>query len=382
MYQDHIVVVGAGIVGLSTAFALLQQGIANVTIVEQSTVGHERGASHGISRLLRFEYGADRFYSEMVQLSLQRWRKLEQVTQRSLYTPTGVLVLDNSTNDFAKSSYETLYNLGYPSGTLSRRECQRRFPQFSLQGYDFFTYNERGGILHASSCLQMLKDVIQELGGKLLENQQIVQISRDSTLKPIRLRLQDGQELTADRLVLTVGSWVHRLLGDLHLPVRLTRQYVLFFDNLPASIYGLSSFPAFLAGNDFYGFPICHRIACPGSEWLKVASHTFGIDVDPDEAVQIDPQVIDRVVHDFYQLLPDLQRAKLVRVDACMYDVSPDESFILDRLPDDPRIVFATGLSGHGFKFGPLLGEIISSLLGVCPPPVAIEHFRLQRFHR
>src|SRR5215469_13111302 len=95
-HQDHIVIVGAGIVGLSTAFALLQLGMANVTVVEQCTVGHERAASYGVSRLLRFEYGADQFYSEMVQLSLQRWKKLERVTQRSLYTPTGVLVLSNN----------------------------------------------------------------------------------------------------------------------------------------------------------------------------------------------------------------------------------------------------------------------------------------------
>jgi glycine/D-amino acid oxidase-like deaminating enzyme len=239
LQQDHIVIVGAGIVGLSTAFALLQLGMANVTVVEQSAVDHERGASHGTSRLLRFEYGADQFYSEMVQLSLQRWRKLEQMTQRSLYTSTGVLVLGNNTDDFAKNSYDALHNLGYPSESLSRHDCRERFPQFSLWNYDFFTYNGEGGMLHASYCLQTLKDAISQLGGKLLENQQVTQIGHDSTLKPIRLHLRSGYQLTADRLVLAVGPWVHHLLGDLHLPIRLTRQYSLYFDNLPVSTFGL-----------------------------------------------------------------------------------------------------------------------------------------------
>jgi len=378
--HDHIIVVGAGIVGLSTAFTLLQQGMENVTVVEQCTVDHERAASHGVSRLLRFEYGADQFYPEMVQVSLRLWRKLEQITRRNLYTPTGVLVLGNTTDDFAKSSYDVLRGLGYPSEALSLSACCLRFPQFALQDYDFLTYNAEGGILHASSCLKTLKDNILELGGKLLENQKITHIKHGTVLKPIQLGLVGGHELTADRLVLAVGSWVHRLLGDLHLPIRLTRQYVLYFDVFPSSRFSLSAFPAFLAGDELYGFPIYNCATSPGSEWLKVASHTKGMDGNPDDVIQIDPQVINGVMQDLYRLLPDLQRAKLVHVDTCIYDVSPDEDFILDVLPDDPRIVFATGLSGHGFKFGLLLGEMLSSLLYEDSPPVAMERFRLNRF--
>jgi monomeric sarcosine oxidase len=378
--QDHIVIVGAGIVGLSTAYALLQLGIAKVTVIEQSAVDHERGASHGISRLLRFEYGADQFYSEMVQLSLQRWRKLEQMTQRSLYTSAGVLVLGSNTDDFARNSFDTLHHLGYPTEALSRHDCRQRFPQFSLWNYDFFTYNREGGILHASYCIQTLKYLISQLGGKLLENQQVTQIGHDSTLKPIRLRLRSGYQLTADRLVVAVGPWVHQLLGDLHLPIRLTRQHILYFDNLPVSTFGLSAFPAFMAG-ELYGFPIYNHASHPGSGWLKVASHTFGMDADPDDMVYIAPQAICDVMYDLYQLLPNLQQAKLVHVGSCIYDISPDEGFILDTLPDDPRIVFATGLSGHGFKFGPLLGEMLSGLLSEYTPPVAMERFRLKRFH-
>ncbi len=380
MYQDRIVIVGAGIVGLSTAYALLQQGVGNVTVVEQSTVDHERAASHGISRLLRFEYGADQFYTEMVQVSLQRWRKLEQLTQRTLYTSTGVLVLGNNADDFAKTSYYALHNLGCPSESLSRHDCRQRFPQFSLQDYDFFTYNGEGGILDASYCLQTLKDVILQMGGTLLENQQVVQISRENTVKPMRLRLITGNELTADRLVLAVGSWVHHLLSDVHLPVRLTRQYVLFFANLPVSTFGVSAFPAFMAG-ELYGFPIDDRTTCPGSGWFKVASHTFGMDADPDDVEHIELQVVNGVRHDLCRLLPDLQQAKLVDVGSCIYDLSPDGHFILDVLPDDPRIVFATGLSGHGFKFGLLLGEMLSSLLCESSSPVDMERFRLNRFH-
>jgi glycine/D-amino acid oxidase-like deaminating enzyme len=315
----------------------------------------------------------------MVQISLQRWRKLEQMMQRNLYTSTGVLVLGSATDDFAKKSYEALHDLGCPSESLSRHACRQRFPQFALQDYDFFTYNEEGGVLCASHCLQTLKDAVRQLGGILLERQQVVQIDRKSTLKPVKLSLANGYVLNADRLVMAVGSWVHHLLGDLHLPIRLTRQYTLFFDNLPASRFGLSVFPAFMAG-ELYGFPIYNQAGYPGSGWLKAASHTFGIAADPDGIEYIEPQIICEIMSDLYRLLPDLQRAKLVNVDSCIYDVSPDEHFILDVLPDDPRVVFATGLSGHGFKFGLLLGEMLSSFLCESSSPVDMERFRLRRF--
>ena len=91
--QQQVVIIGAGIVGLSTAYALLCQGVKHVTLLEQETVDHRRATSHGISRLLRFEYGPDLFYSQMVRLSLNRWKQLERTSKRTLYTRTGLLVL-------------------------------------------------------------------------------------------------------------------------------------------------------------------------------------------------------------------------------------------------------------------------------------------------
>src|SRR5215467_9610723 len=114
MHQQHIVIVGAGIVGLSTAYSLLTRGLRNVTILEQEVVDHTRSNSHGFSRLLRFEYGPDAFYSNMVNLSLQRWQRLEQVTGRTLYTPTGLLMLGNDDDTLTKSSYHIVREMGLP----------------------------------------------------------------------------------------------------------------------------------------------------------------------------------------------------------------------------------------------------------------------------
>lgn len=380
MYQQRVVIVGAGIIGLSTAYALLRQGMKQVTVVEQAAVDHRRGTSYGLSRLLRFEYGADALYSEMVQLSLKRWRSLERATKQTLCTQTGLLVLGNEGDNFTQPSYLTLRALGLPTRQLSRQECKQFFPQFNLSSYDQFTYNIEAGILHASTCLQTLKALILDLGGTIYEAHRVKELIDDSSRLPVRLRLYNNEDILADRVVLATGPWVHRLLGELRLPVRMTRQYLLYFANLPLASFGLYAFPAFLAG-ELYGFPI-HPTDCTGYGpcWFKATSHTFGATVDPDEIPAVDERMVNSVKWKLYDLLPALVSAKLVRVDSCMYDVSPDENFILDYHPNDPRIVFATGLTGHGFKFGPLLGEILSDLVRGIPPLIPMEHFRLARF--
>ncbi len=379
MYQQRLVIVGAGIVGLSTAYTLLKQGMKRVTVLEQATIDHSQAASHGISRLLRFEYGGDKLYSEMVRLSLKRWQDLERISRRTLYTQTGLLVLGNENDNFTQSSYYTLRELGHSPERLTRRSCTQRFPQFNTQTYDMLTYNIDAGMLHASSCLQTLRDRIRDLGGEIYEQQQVTHIIHGSQLRPIRLQTASGGELAADRVVLATGSWVHRLLGELQLPVRLTRQYLLYFAQLPASLFGAFAFPAFIA-DDLYGFPIHNTCTGTGPGWLKAASHTFGMPAEPGGTPDVEEHVIKQITQALYSLLPALQDAELAHIDSCIYDVSRDEDFILDYLPGDSRIVFATGMTGHAFKFGLLLGEILTNLLCETTSVVPLERFQLARF--
>ncbi len=381
MYQQRIVIVGAGIVGLSTAYALLKQGVKHVTVLEQAVVDHQRASSHGLSRLLRFEYGPDLFYSQLVRLSLNYWRTIERASKRTLCTPTGLLVLGNENDNFTQPSYRISRELGLPTRRLSQQHCQQFFPQFATHDYDMYTYNTEAGILHASTCLHTLKELILDLGGNIYEVQQVTQITHDNHQRPIRLLLGSGNECIADRVVLAVGPWIHRLLDNLDLPVLLTRQYLLYFAHLSTTTFGLHTFPAFME-SELYGFPIHSTYAEHGPSWLKVASHRFGVSVDPEQALPIDERLIAQTVRKVYDLLPAVQHAKLAHIDSYIYDVSPDEDFILDALPDDPRVVFATGLSGHGFKFGLVLGEMLSSLVQDTEPPAPMERFQLVRFSR
>ncbi len=379
MYKQNIVIVGGGIVGLSTAYALLKQGNCRVTILEQVSVDHPHATSHGVSRLLRFEYGADSFYTRMVQQSLTRWHVLEHISQRVLYTPTGILMLGNVEDNFTSSSYRTLRNLGLPITSLAQQQCQQRFPQFAINKYNMYTYNAQGGILHASKCLQTLRDLILDLGGKICEASRVKHIDYGNTHRPLRITLQSSDVYIADRIVLAVGPWIHQLLSEMQLPVEMTRQYLLYFANLPLDTFSVTALPSFLA-DELYGFPI--HSTRNGLSWFKAASHNFGIAVEPEQNCPIEETLIEQTVERLYNLLPALKHAPLTHVDACMYDVTPDEDFILDTLPCDPRVVVATGLSGHGFKFGLVLGEILGSLVQEKEAPVNIERFKLSRFDK
>jgi monomeric sarcosine oxidase len=378
--QQRIVIIGGGIIGLSTAYNLLRSGIEQVTILEQAIVDHEQASSHGISRLLRFEYGSDILYSQMVQLSLQRWQQLEQTVKRTLYTPTGVLVLGSEQDESTRASYHTLRTMGYAIERLTHADCKQRFPQFRTQDFDFLTFNMNAGMLHASSCLQALRTYILALGGKIIEHHRVTQINNECEREPIQLQVTGGEVITADRVVIAAGPWVHRLLGKMELPVRLTRQYLLYFSQLSAERYGVYKFPSFIA-DDLYGFPL-HTTGNTGPLYLKAASHSFGAPAEPDEIPPIDEKVIKQVARRLYTILPELEQVTLANIESYIYDVSVDEDFILDYMPQDHRIVFATGLTGHAFKFGLLLGEMITALIRETQPIVPLDRFSLVRFRQ
>ncbi len=377
MNQQRIVIIGGGIVGLATAYALLSADAGQVIVLEQERIDHARAASHGPSRLLRFEYGSDALYSHMVQLSLERWQRFAAASQETLYVQTGVLSAGNRWNGTVQASLALLHEMGLPSEQLSLDECQQRFPQFDLHNIEEITYNPIGGMLFASTCLRTLKQRIIDLDGHIEEQRMVTRLDYGNEAHPVRIVMEDGDVIETERVVVASGPWVHSLLGSLRLPVRVTRQILLYYAGLPSSLYSVGALPAFLL-DDLYGFPLHDNGT--GTLWLKAASHTFGAAVDPNERFSPDEAVVDEVARRLQDVLPALRVATLAHIDTCMYDVTPDEDFIIDTVPEDPRVAFATGLSGHGFKFGLLLGEMVASLVRQEPPPVPLDRFRLARF--
>ena len=365
------VVVGGGVMGLATGCALAARGV-EVTVLERHSVGHEWASSHGMSRAIRHEYGAEAIYTRMVALSLPLWDELARETGMRLYTETGVLTLGQPDDGHTLPGYEVMRAEGLPIERLTAEECRSRFPQFISDEYGAITYNPVGGMLHASQCLLALTERLRARGGTLREGTRVARIEPDGAGG--RVILADGATLRADRVVVTAGPWVHDILPEPRLPVRATRQQVCYLSGLPGTAFAVGAFPVFLVGMEYYGFPLT------GPGWFKVGSHRFGATVNPDAGYSGSDEEVDDVRGFLRRVIPAAAEGALELIDRCMYDVSPDEDFILDRRPDAPAIVIGSGFSGHGFKFGPLIGEILAALALDETPAVPLDRFRLGRF--
>ena len=371
--QQKVIVVGAGVMGLSAACALAGRS-ANVTVLERHTLGHDWASSHGLTRAIRHEYGEAAIYTHMVALSLPLWAALARETGRHLYTETGVLSLGQPDDGHTLPGYETMRAAGLPVEQLTPDECMARFPQFTPRDYEAITYNPIGGMLHASECLLALADRLRARGGALCESMRVVRVE-PLAANGGRVVLDDGSTLDADHVVVTAGPWVCDVLPDLPLPITPTRQQVCYFAGLPVADFGVGAFPVFLAGMEYYGFPLQGPAG-----WFKVGCHTFGERVDPNAGYPPDEAEVEGVRDFLRRTIPAAADAPLALVDRCMYDVSPDEDFILDLHPGGAGVVIGSGFSGHGFKFGILVGELLAALALGEQPPVPLDPFRLARF--
>lgn len=372
MTQQRAIIVGGGVMGLSAGCALAERGV-EVTVIERSSVAHPWGSSHGLSRAIRHEYGEEAIYTEMVARSLPLWADLARETNRHLYDETGILTLGQASDNHTLSGYEAIRAAGLPIERLSPEECHARFPQFHPEGYDAITWNPSGGRLHASECLLALSERLRARGGALREGLCVTKVAPEGTGG--RVWLDGDPSIYADRVIVTAGPWVHDVLGDLHLPVRATRQQVSYFGGLDEARFGSDVFPTFLCSMHFYGFPLQNGL-------LKVASHAFGANSDPNVPYDVDEAELATVREFLREVIPGAANAPLAQMDYCRYDLTPDEDFILDYHPGGHGVVIGSGFSGHGFKFGVLIGEMLAGLALDETPIVPLDRFRLARFDK
>jgi sarcosine oxidase len=320
-----VCVVGGGLLGLCTAFAL--RGRRSTIVLERATVGHARGGSHGPSRVFRLGY-PDRKYVEMAMQALPMWRALEAETGRALLETTGQLTFGPG----AASVYETLAACNAPVEPWSDAIAEQ-FPMFAAHGPAI--YEPASGVIAAADVLDALRSRVD-----VREGVNVVALDRTG-----RVSTDDGV-IDAGVVVLSAGPWTKKLLdvGETF----ATLEHVAYFRPPPDTVRA----PVFIDFNQ----PAVYGLPSPGSDLYKLALHHGGARVDPDGEVAVDLAAVDALRSAAGKWLPDYE---LVDVDVCLYDNTPTEDFIIERVDD---IVIGCGTSGHGFKFGPLLGEMLADL--------------------
>jgi sarcosine oxidase len=353
------VVIGAGISGLAAAWQLQELGCRHVTVVERFQPRHDRGSSHGPSRIARSFY-ADPVYVELMQeASRSEWPRLQHhAGETLLHARSGCFfgLPGRGFDGFRK----TLEKRKVDAELLSPREAAVRFPQFRFEGTAGAIEDRTAAVVAADRTLATLVALLHAGGAEILEATTVTSLQ----ISPASIRVEtDRGILRTERAVVTAGPWTGRLLPFLAPHLSVARQHVGYF-RLPGAPKGMSieRFPVWAyVGEDphdfYYGLPAFGR---PG---VKVARHRTSLEGDdPDR----DPGPSSAALEELERFLDarfTAGRGKRISAETCLYTNTPTEDFVIDLHPRNPRLAIGAGFSGHGFKFGPLVGRILAELV-------------------
>ncbi|XP_066914495.1 peroxisomal sarcosine oxidase-like isoform X1 [Clytia hemisphaerica] len=372
MSTFDVIVIGAGINGSATAYDLRNKQHKNVLLLEQFPLPHTRGSSHGQTRVIRCLYHK-RIYSQMTMDSFPIWRDLERQTNETLFIQNGMLEVYDNTTDSEKLnlSKKVLNDLNVPYKVLNTEEINRKYKPFHFEGDYSAIFESLGGTLMANKCLQAFQTLYKEAGGVLHDNEQVKQIIPGNDLVTV---VTNKSQFKAKSLVITAGSFVAKLLKPLHLdlPLTIQRNHLCFWRVHNDGEGTLEAgFPSFKTPYLTYGTA---SIEYPGL--LKICSHG-GPTVDIDYPDQ--PPNMDDVTKLVTNHMKNVDHKPAI-VENCLYTVSPDRDFILDRHPMYPNIVIGTGFSGTGFKMSPITGQILASLALNKNTKYDLSRFKISRF--
>jgi sarcosine oxidase len=347
------VVVGVGGMGSAALYHLARRG-RRVLGLERFDLLHERGSSHGFTRIIRLAYFEHPDYVPLLRRAYELWRELEAEAGEQLLHVTGILeggdrILDGVLRSCAE------HDLGHE--VLNGAEVGSRFPAFRLPEEMQVVYQEDGGFVVPERCIVAHVEAALARGAVLRARERVLEW--EETRSGVRVRTDRGV-VEAERLVLTAGAWsddVARLPAGSVNPVR---QVLAWFQPTRPELFTPNRMPVFnlvLDGDHFYGFP-AHGI--PGVKLGRYERQGEG--GDPD-AISREPTPQDEVR--LRQLagryLPE-GNGPTVALKTCLFELSPDEHFLIDRHPDAPSAVVGAGFSGHGFKFCSVVGEILADL--------------------
>ncbi|MBX2945706.1 MAG: FAD-dependent oxidoreductase [Cyclobacteriaceae bacterium] len=371
---SSIAVIGAGAFGGWASLFLLRQHY-KVTLIDAWGPGHSRSSSGDETRVIRSTYGANEFYFDLNVRALTLWKEHEQRWNRKLFQNKGILwmcydektpLVDDSI-PFAKK-----HKMEYEK--LSAQELAKRYPIVNTEDIHHGYLDPYGGCLRAREACQAVQKAFRDEGGTYIQAYALPGKIDDNKLTSVKL--SNGQSLKADCFIFSCGSWLGKIFPDvLGQTITCTKQEVYYFGVPPDQAQAYENFPVWVDvdGKDFY-------YGIPGNAYrgFKIGVDERGVPFDPTSGERIaDTSVLAKARKFIAHRFPGLAHAPLVENRVCPYENSPDGNFIFDHHPEAGNLFFLGGGSGHGFKHGPALGELISAIVsGEAAIPV---HFLLAK---
>jgi len=312
----------------------------------------------------------------MAARALQLWQEHQARWNRNLLQQTGVLwIITTTSHEYERGSLDVMREAGTPYEELTQPEIRKRWPQINSEDALWGIYEPDGGFLRARLACQAVVEAFVAQGGEYCQ----AAVLASDLENGVRggLQLSDGSSLLADQYVLACGPWLGRLFPRTIGPrIRATRQEVFFFGS-PAgdSRFSAGDLPVWAdhSRRFIYGIPANH------GHGFKVADDTRGPEFDPTSGERNVSEEGLQIIRDYVGFrFPGLKGAPLLETRVCQYENSPDDHFILDRHPSAENVFIVGGGSGHGFKHGPVVGEIVAEM--VMEEEEASPIFRLSRF--
>jgi sarcosine oxidase len=369
MNTYDVIVLGLGAMGSAAAYQLAKRG-ARVLGLDQYSPPHTLGSSHGDTRITRLAIGEGTHYTPIAMRSHELWREIEKETGAELLTETGGLMISSPGRtghlhvaDFFSNTVAAAKKYAIEHEILDAAEIRRRFPPFAVRDNEIGYYEKAAGFLRPEECVRAQIKLARLCGADIRVNEKAHAF--EASANGVTVTTSRGS-YAADTLVLSAGPWLPELIGKKCAAQFAVRRQVLFwFDvNGPVRPFLPGHFPIFIwelqgAEQAIYGFP-----AIDGQNGgVKVATQQYETATTPDTVDRTVAPEEARAMHRTYvaPYLPALSE-RCVKAVMCLYTVTPDAEFVIDRHPDLDRVILASPCSGHGFKHSAAIGEAIAQL--------------------
>ena len=372
-----VVVIGLGAMGSAAACHLARRGV-RVVGIERFAPGHDRGSSHGRSRIIRLGYFEHPSYVPLLRRTYELWRELEAASGRTLVHTTGIVEIGAPGSVLIEGTLSSSRLHDLPHEVIDATAVMRRFPAFRLPADFIGVVQPDGGYVVAEAATDAHLTLAKAAGAQLRHGETVTAVEP----RPNGVRVTtDRGVVDAGSAIVAAGPWVKSLLPELAVPLRVTRQLLAWFDPLDKSLFQKDKFPVFMLESEHgihYGFPLQGE---GGEAGLKIAKHHHADETVEAEtydrmASATDEAMIRSAMADY---LP-AANGSLLAAKTCLYTMPPDGDFLIDQYPGAPQIIVASPCSGHGFKFAPVIGEVLADLAPAGATRHDIGRFRLERF--
>ena len=372
--MSSVIVVGAGINGVTAAIELKKRG-HEVVLVDPGPLPHALAASTDISKAVRAAYGTDEEYTALAEHSIELWRQWNEEFGTKLYHEVGVMFARHrqmESGDFEYESYKMLKQRGHRIERMNSAQVWKRFPAWNPELFPDGVLELEAGYAESGRVVAKLTERARSLGIELRERLRFSHLDEgDGRVKGIVL--QDGQRIRSDFVLMAVGAWTPYLLPFTRGFFRATGQPVFHLKPFNRELFAPERFPVFgadICTTGYYGFPL-NRDGI-----VKIANHGPGREMSPDapdrNVTSEEEESLRRFLSSAFPALAD---APIVDTRVCMYCDTHDGNFWIARDPEREGLVIAAGDCGHGFKFAPVLGEIIADAVEGTQNPF-LEKFR------